>query len=155
MSAPVIRDNLNSSTPLWRVALNWAMVAAVVVGLIVLIGDLGSRLRAKSFAVVYPENAALNTVLAILGILVAVLVTSYIGKLLTERVRLGRKASYPAILTDQLTHVFFWIVILFSLYPIFYVLSSSIDPLNRLTQAALMSAPASLGSSDSAGRSRS
>ena len=141
MSAPVIpntpQSSLGAATPLWRVVLNWAMVAGVLVGLGVLFTDLASRLRAKSFAVVYPENAALNTLLTIVAIVIAVLFTSYIGKLLTERVRLGRKASYPAILTDQLTHVFFWIVILFSLYPIFYVLSSSIDPLNRLTQATL------------------
>ena len=136
MSSPAVKD-LSNETPLWRVVVNWAIFAAVIVGLIVLIRDLGSRLGIPSFAIIRPENAGLNTLLALLGIIGLVLTTSYIGKLIGQRAKQGRTVSYLSVLNDQLTHVFFWIFILFSLYPIFYIISSSLDPLNRLAQGSL------------------
>ena len=135
MSSPL--KDLSSGTPTWRVAVNWAIFALVVVGLIALISDLGARLGAPSFAIIRPENAGLYTLLGLLGIIGLVLATSYIGKLIGQRAKRGRPVAYLSILNDQLTHVFFWVFILFSLYPIFYVISSSLDPLNRLAQGRL------------------
>jgi arabinogalactan oligomer/maltooligosaccharide transport system permease protein len=123
--------------PAWRVALNWTLFAVVVVLLVLLVRDLGSRLGSPSFAIVRPENAGLYTLLGLLAVVALVLGTSYIGKLMGQAARKGRPVAYLSVLNDQLTHVFFWIVILFSLYPIFYVVSASFDPLNRLSQATL------------------
>jgi arabinogalactan oligomer / maltooligosaccharide transport system permease protein len=136
MSSPARNLPVSSGTPTWRVILNWVLFGAVLVGLYILIQDLGSRLQAPSFAIIRPENAGLYTLLALLGIIGLVLVTSYIGKLIGEAAR-KRPVAYLSVLNDQLTHVFFWIVIVFSLYPIFYVVSASLDPLNRLSQATL------------------
>jgi len=130
-------SDLSAGTPVWRLAINWTILAAAVIGLVVLIRDLGGRLGAPSFAIIRPENAALNTLLALLGVVALVLATSYVGKLIGQRAKQGRPVSYLSILNDQLTHVFFWVFILFSLYPIFYVISSSLDPLNRLAQGRL------------------
>jgi arabinogalactan oligomer / maltooligosaccharide transport system permease protein len=136
MSSPA-RSMPTSSTPAWRTILNWVIFGSVIVALVILIRDLGSRLAAPSFAIIRPENAGLYTLLALVGIVALVLATSYIGKLIGQSTRKGRQISYLSVLNDQLTHVFFWIVIGFSLYPIFYVVSASFDPLNRLSQATL------------------
>ena len=97
MSSPAVKD-LSNETPLWRVVVNWAIFAAVIVGLIVLIRDLGSRLGIPSFAIIRPENAGLNTLLALLGIIGLVLTTSYIGKLIGQRAKQGRTVSYLSVL---------------------------------------------------------
>ncbi len=135
MSSPSMQ--YEQKTPTWRIVLNWSILAGVLVALFFLWQDLNSRMKGKSFAILYPENAALNTLLAFLGIVGLVFLTSYIGKIIGQRQRKYGKVNYLSVLNDQLTHVFFWIVILFSLYPIFYVISASFDPLNRLTQATL------------------
>jgi arabinogalactan oligomer/maltooligosaccharide transport system permease protein len=122
---------------MWRTVLGWVLFAGVIVALVALVRDLGSRLGSPSFAIIRPENAGLYTLLALLGIVGVVLLSSFVGKLIAQRARKGRPVSYLSVLNDQLTHVFFWIVILFSLYPIFYVISASLDPLNRLSQATL------------------
>jgi arabinogalactan oligomer / maltooligosaccharide transport system permease protein len=128
-----------NSRPAWRTALNWALFAVAVLLLIWLFRELGSpaRSKPKSFAIVYPENGARNTLFALLGIVGVIFGTSYLGKLIGERARGGRKVDYWAVLTDQLTHLFLWIVILFTLYPIIYVISASLDPRNTLANSSL------------------
>ena len=126
-----------TSTSLARSVLGWAALAVVVVLLAWLVRELGSRVRSPSFAIVRVADGWLY---ALLGLAVAVgllLVTAYVGKRWGERTRKGRQIAYRAVLTDQLTHLLFWIVIVFALYPIFYVVSASFDPLNRLAQASL------------------
>jgi arabinogalactan oligomer / maltooligosaccharide transport system permease protein len=134
MSQPM---QFEQRTPTWRVVMNWSILAAVLVGLFFLVRDLGSRVKSPSFAIIRPENAGITTLAVLAGLVALVFATSYVGKLMGEAGKKHRKVSYLSVLNDQLTHVFFWIVILFSLYPIFYVISASFDPLNRLTQATL------------------
>jgi arabinogalactan oligomer / maltooligosaccharide transport system permease protein len=131
--------NIPGTVPMWRTILNWVLLAAAVVLLIWLFRELGSPERSKprSFAIIYPENGARNTLLALLGMVALVFGTSYIGKLIGERARAGRKVDYWQVLTDQLTHVFLWIVIVFTFYPIIYVISASLDPRNSLANASL------------------
>ncbi len=137
MSSPNTPMQYEQKTPTWRIVLNWSILAGVLIALFFLGRDLNSRMKGKSFAILYPENAALNTLFGFLAIVGLVCLTSYIGKVIGQRQRKYGKVNYLSVLNDQLTHVFFWIVILFSLYPIFYVISASFDPLNRLTQATL------------------
>jgi arabinogalactan oligomer / maltooligosaccharide transport system permease protein len=138
---PAARDILKipNSTPMWRTVLNWALVVLAVVLLVWLVGELTSpaRSKPKSFAIVYPENGARNSLLALLGMVGVIFGTSYIGKMIGERAKDGRKVNYWEVLTDQLTHLFLWIVMLFTLYPIIYVISASLDPTNSLANATL------------------
>ena len=136
MSSPARNLPVSSGTPTWRVILNWVLFGAVLIGLFILIRDLSSRLQPPSFAIIRPENAGLYTLLGLLGLIGVVCLTSYVGKRIGESAR-KRPVAYLSVLNDQLTHVFFWIVIAFSLYPIFFVISASLDPLNRLAQATL------------------
>ncbi len=126
----------NSSQP-WRTLLSWGVGLAVVAFFVITALDLNSRLLERSFAIMYPENAGRNTLLLLLGAVVLIAFTAYIGKIWGERSRQGRKISYWAILSDQLTHLFFWIFILVALYPIIFVVSASFDPRNTLTDASL------------------
>jgi hypothetical protein len=68
---PAARDlpKIPNSTPMWRTVLNWALVILAVGLLVWLIGELTSpaRSKPKSFAIVYPENGARNSLLALLG----------------------------------------------------------------------------------------
>ena len=123
-----------NSSPAWRPILNWALGILAVVLLIWLVRELGSpaRIRERSASIIYPENGARNSLLALLGMVAAIFGTSYIGKLIGERARAGRKVSYWEVLTDQLTHLFLLIVVAFTLYPIVYVFSAALDPLNNL-----------------------
>ena len=43
-------SDLSAGTPVWRLVINWTILAAAVIGLVVLIRDLGGRLGAPSFA---------------------------------------------------------------------------------------------------------
>jgi arabinogalactan oligomer / maltooligosaccharide transport system permease protein len=128
-----------NSTPAWRPILNWALLALAVIALIWLVRELGSPVRTKprSFAIVYPENGARNSLLALLAAVGVIFGTSYVGKLIGERARGGRAVNYWEVITDQLTHLFLWIVMAFTLYPIVYVISASLDPRNSLTNASL------------------
>jgi arabinogalactan oligomer / maltooligosaccharide transport system permease protein len=127
------------SAPAWRPILNWALVAIGVALLIWLIRELGSpiRSRPRSFSILYPENGARNSILTLLAFVVAIFGTSYIGKLIGERARAGRKANYWEVLTDQLTHLFLIIVVIFTLYPIVYVVSAALDNNNSFVSTTL------------------
>jgi arabinogalactan oligomer / maltooligosaccharide transport system permease protein len=128
-----------NAVPMWRTVLNWVLLALAAILLIWLVRELGSPARAKprSFGVIYPENGARNALLGLLGVVAVVFGTSYLGKLIGERARGGRKVDYWQVLTDQLTHVFLWIVMLFTLYPIIFVVSASLDPRNSLFDATI------------------
>ena len=137
MSSPNAPMQFEQRTPMWRIVVNWAIFAAVLVALFFLWRDLNGRVAGPSFAIIRPENAGWITLGVIVGLIALVCGTSFIGKKIGESARKHGQVSYLSVLNDQLTHVFFWFVILFSLYPIFYVVSASFDPLNRLTQATL------------------
>lgn len=124
-------------TPVWRVALGWILAAVSVYLFVWLVRELGSRLRPRSFAILYPENGLTSFLIGVAVLIGVLLLTSYIGKLWGQRTRRGRKISYLAVLGDQFTHVFFWAVMLIALYPIFYVAAASFDPLNTLVSASL------------------
>ncbi len=137
MSSPNAPMQYEQRTPVWRVVLNWSLLAGVLIVLFFLGRDLNSRVQGPSFAIIRPANAGITTLLVVLGLIALVCGTSFIGQLIGQASRKYGKVKYLSVLNDQLTHVFFWFVILFSLYPIFYVVSASFDPLNRLTQATL------------------
>ena len=126
----------NSSFP-WRGIVGWMIAVALLVFVVMTVLDLNARLLPRSFAVMYPENGGRNVLLLLFGAVGLVFITSYIGKLWGERTRQGRKINYWTIMSDQLTHVFFWGFILLALYPIIFVLSASFDPRNTLTDASL------------------
>jgi arabinogalactan oligomer/maltooligosaccharide transport system permease protein len=137
----MIQNRPSSSAPSsgssFNTILGWVIGIGLVGFIIWTITDLLRRVKPKSFAILYPENGA-ETALLFLLIAVAVIAgTAYIGKLVGEQARKGKKVNYLAVLTDQLTHLFLWIVLIFTLYPIIYIISSSLDPLNRLAQGAL------------------
>jgi arabinogalactan oligomer / maltooligosaccharide transport system permease protein len=120
----------SSSSFSWQSIVGWGLGAALLVFTIITILDLNRRVLIRGFAILYPENAGRNVLLGLLGAVGLIFVTSYIGKLWGERTRQGRKINYWAIMTDQLTHVFFWGFIIF-------VVSASFDPRNTLTDASL------------------
>ncbi len=97
--------------------------------------QLVARLKPRSFAILYPENGGLYALGFLLGAVVLVLLLSYVGKLWGQRG--GRIINYWEVVTDQLTHVFIWLVILFTLYPIIYVVSASVDSTNSLVSGSL------------------
>ncbi len=117
--------------------LGWVGGIELVAFIVWTVADLSRRVKPKSFAILYPENGARNAILGLLAAIALIAVAAYIGKVVGERARAGKKIDYFAVLTDQLTHLFLWIVIVFSLYPIVYIISSSLDPLNRLAQGSL------------------
>jgi arabinogalactan oligomer / maltooligosaccharide transport system permease protein len=120
-----------------RTIATWVAGIGLVAFIIYTLYGMASRVKPKSFAILYPENGGRNALLVLLGLVALIAVTSYIGKLIGERARAGRKVDYFAVLTDQLTHLFMWIVILFSLYPIVYIFSASLDPLNQFVSGDL------------------
>ncbi len=127
----------SSSSFSWQAIVGWVLGAALLVFTVITVRDLASRVLPRSFAVMYPENGGRNVLLFLLGAVALIFLTSYVGKLWGERTRQGRKINYWAIMTDQLTHLFFWIFILVALYPIIFVVSASFDPRNTLTDASL------------------
>ncbi len=126
-----------SSSQPWRSIVGWLIALTLLAFVVVTIVDLNKRLLPHSFAILYPENGGRNALLLLLGAVGLIALTSYFGKLWGERTRQGRKINYWAIMTDQLTHLFFWIFILIALYPIIFVVSASFDPRNTLTDASL------------------
>ncbi len=137
MSSPNAPLQYETRTPTWRIVLNWSLVVGALIVLFFLWRDLNSRVAGPSFAIIRPANAGLITLGVIVGLIALVCGTSFIGQKIGQAGKKFGKVQYLSVLNDQLTHVFFWFVILFSLYPIFYVVSASFDPLNRLTQATL------------------
>ena len=126
----------SSANPLSSL-IGWGLGIGFLVFLIVTAVELARRAKPRSFAILYPENGA-EFALGFLVVAVAVIFgLAYVGKLVGERARAGKKVDYWAVLTDQLTHLFIWIVIIFTLYPIVYIISASLDPLNRLAQGSL------------------
>lgn len=120
-----------------RSVAGWVALAVVAFLLLVLARELGARVRPPSFAIVRVADGWRYALLGLAATLVLLLATAYAGKLWGERARKGRRIPYRAVLADQVTHLVFWIVIVFALYPIFYVASASFDPLNRLAAASL------------------
>jgi arabinogalactan oligomer / maltooligosaccharide transport system permease protein len=114
-------------------------IALAIAGILALVGliDFVPKLI-KSLASniqVYPQGGLIALgVLA--GLVVLVFITSFIGKTIGEQ---GGKRKIPlmSVLGDQLTHIAIWLVILFSIYPVFYVIAASFDPLNRTFKLTL------------------
>lgn len=113
--------------------LGWIAVTAFVGILIWSLVGLAGSVKPKSFAILYPVS---GPEMVLLGLLLVIAVVAGIAYL-TYRVRKNSRITYFNILSTQLTHGFFWLVIIGTIYPIMYVLSASFDPLNRLTQASL------------------
>ena len=128
------RSSGQSSAALTRIAA-WLAVGAFGLTLVWAVIQLAATLKPRSFAILYPVSGPL---LLLLGLALVVALVAGIAWI-THRVAQarGRRGTYLSILGTQLTHGFFWIVILGALYPIIYVFSASFDPLNRLTQASL------------------
>lgn len=116
-------------------ALPWLLAVAALVGAYFLIRALGQSLAQvrPSASILRVENGWVTVLLGVLGVVGALFVTSFLGKLIGERVS-GRRISYWAVLGDQFTHVFVWIVILLAVYPLVFVLLASFDPRNSLFQ---------------------
>jgi len=116
--------------------LGWSVVAALVVFLIWLGRELGSRLKSPTFFILRIENGWVYALGGLLVIVALLFGTAYLGKVIGERSR-GRAVSYWAVLGDQLTHLIIWVIILAALYPLIFIIGTSLDPLNRLVQGSL------------------
>jgi arabinogalactan oligomer / maltooligosaccharide transport system permease protein len=138
-----------SSSALSGLIWNAAVIALAVWIVAWLIPTLISRYKPKPDGVqyflksiLYPSSNGLlhGGLIALIGLGIAVAVifaTAYFGKLSGERAKLGRKVDYWLVFTDQLTHLFLWIVIAFTVYPLIYIVSASLDPKNNFVAADL------------------
>jgi len=119
---------------LLRRAVPWLVTAAVLVALYVLLRELASTMQGRKggVGVLYIPGGWKTALLYLLGASGVLAVTSLIGQQLGQRVT-GRKVKYLAVLGDQLTHLFMWLVVLIALFPIAFVLFTSFDPRNSLT----------------------
>jgi len=126
---------VSSNNPL-RPYLTWGGVALTVVFLVWLVRQLHSTLKNPTFFILRFESGWVWLLGILLGIVALLFLTSYLGKLVGERSR-GRAVSYWAVLGDQLTHLIIWIIIIAALYPLIFIIGTSLDPLNRLVQGSL------------------
>ncbi|WP_102125402.1 sugar ABC transporter permease [Deinococcus planocerae] len=116
-----------------RRALPWLVLAALVIGLVVLGSFLARNMqgRPRSFTIYFVEGGWRSFVLFLLAASGVLALTSLIGQRI-GMARTGRRVSYAAVLGDQLTHLFLLLVVLIAVYPIFYVLLAAFDPRNSL-----------------------
>ncbi|ADV67053.1 sugar ABC transporter permease [Deinococcus maricopensis] len=115
-------------------AVPWLIGAALLIGAFFLIRALGHSLdrRAPGVGVLFIKSGwvrALGIVALIAGVMA---LTSLIGQRVGQA-RTGRRISYLAVLGDQLTHLFLWLVIIAALYPLVFVVFTSLDPRNTIT----------------------
>ena len=116
--------------------LGWAGLGLLVVFLVWLVLELASRLKSPTFFILRIENGWVYALGGLLATIALLFGTAYLGKIVGERSR-GRAVSYWAVLGDQLTHLIIWIIILAALYPLVFIIGTSLDPLNRLVQGSL------------------
>lgn len=114
-----------------RKAVPWLILAALLIGLIYLLGRLFSVPMNRSFSLYYVDNGWQKFLLFLLAATGVLALLSLIGQKLGEA-RTGRKISYWAVLGDQLTHLFLILVVLIAVYPLVYVLLAAFDPRNNL-----------------------
>ncbi|SMB93119.1 sugar ABC transporter permease [Deinococcus hopiensis] len=116
-----------------RRALPWIVLAAVVIGFIVLGYFLASNMqgRPKSFTIFFVEGGWKKFLLFLLAASGVLALTSLIGQKIGQ-LRTKRKIDYTAVLGDQLTHLFLILVVLVAIYPLVYVLIAAFDPRNSL-----------------------
>lgn len=131
-----------------RRALPWLVLAAVLIGLGVLIYYLSSTLRdtRPSFTIYTIKGGWRYFLLFLLAATGLLALTSLIGKTIGERAT-GRKIPYTAVLGDQLTHLFLILVVIVAIYPLFYVVLAAFDPRNSLFAFPNFDAPTILGKS--------
>ncbi|WP_027480611.1 sugar ABC transporter permease [Deinococcus pimensis] len=115
--------------------LPWVLGVAALVGLYFLVQALRAPLAdvRPSSSILRVENGWVTFLLFLLGVVGLLLLTSLIGTAWGRRVT-GRKIRYSAVLGDQLTHLFIWLVIVAAIYPLLFVLLASFDPRNSLYQ---------------------
>ncbi|GBF05617.1 maltose ABC transporter permease [Deinococcus aerius] len=116
-----------------RRALPWLVLAALLVGLVVLGYFLVRSLAnsQKSFTIYFVEGGWKRFLLFLLAASGVLALTSLAGQRIGQA-RTGRRISYLAVLGDQLTHLFLILVVLVAIYPLFYVLLAAFDPNNSL-----------------------
>ncbi|MFD2608768.1 sugar ABC transporter permease [Deinococcus taklimakanensis] len=116
-----------------RRALPWLVLAAVLLGLGFLVSALVRNLegRPPSLSIYRIEGGWKNFLLFLLAASGVLALTSLIGQRLGQA-RTGRRISYLAVLGDQLTHLFLILVVLVAVYPLFYMVLASFNPLNSL-----------------------
>ncbi|HWG85598.1 MAG TPA: sugar ABC transporter permease [Deinococcales bacterium] len=117
----------------WRPVLFWVVALGIGFLLFQFFAGLGTKTRSNSVYVLNNPGGWRTALLYLGGLLVLVLVTSFIGKLMGDRAR-GRPVRYLDVLGDQLTHVFIWVVLILTLYPLVHVIAASTDPNNNLFQ---------------------
>lgn len=115
--------------------LPWLLGVAALVGLYFLVQALRVPLQAvrPSSSILRVENGWVTFLLFLLGVVGLLLLTSLAGTLWGRRVT-GRRIQFGAVLGDQLTHLFIWLVIIAAIYPLLFVLLASFDPRNSLYQ---------------------
>jgi len=115
-------------------ALGWLFGLAILGGLGYLISVLAASLRGRApgAGVLFIPDGGVKALLIVLGVAGVMAVTSLIGQQIGQRLR-GRRVSYLAVLGDQLTHLFMWIVIFAAIYPLVFVVFTSFDPTNSIT----------------------
>jgi arabinogalactan oligomer / maltooligosaccharide transport system permease protein len=109
------------------------LIAAVSVG--IQLAAIVAR-QPVSFNLVRVADGWLYALGGLFAIALIMLGTSFVGKNIGERGG-KRKLNLFSIFGDQLTHLAIWLVILFSLYPLFYVVAASFDPANKLFSITL------------------
>ncbi|WP_412029283.1 sugar ABC transporter permease [Deinococcus yunweiensis] len=116
-----------------RRAAPWIVVAALVIGFIVLGAALSRNMqgRPKSFTIYFVERGWVRFLLFLLAASGVLALLSLAGQKIGEA-RTGRKISYAAVLGDQLTHLFLILVVLVAVYPLLYVVIAAFDPRNSL-----------------------
>ena len=125
-----------SSLPQWLTPLLGWFSGLALLGLLVWSGlRLSATVKPRSFAVLYPANAAQMVLLGLTLLALGLVLLTYLSHLWA--LRSGRNSSFLTTLNTLFTHGFFWVVMIGTIYPIIYVFSASFDPLNRLTQASL------------------
>ncbi|GHF29768.1 arabinogalactan oligomer/maltooligosaccharide transport system permease protein [Deinococcus metalli] len=116
-----------------RRAVPWIVLAALVIGFIVLGAALSHNMqgRPKSFTIYFIERGWVRFLLFLLVASGVLALTSLLGQRIGIA-RTGRKISYAAVLGDQLTHLFLILVVLVAVYPLLYVVIAAFDPRNSL-----------------------
>lgn len=116
-----------------RRALPWVVLAALVIGAVVLGVALANNMagRPKSFTIYFVEGGWKKFLLFLLAASGVLALLSLAGQKIGEA-RTGRTISYLAVLGDQLTHLFLILVVLIAVYPLLYVLVAAFDPRNSL-----------------------
>jgi arabinogalactan oligomer/maltooligosaccharide transport system permease protein len=117
----------------WRTVLWWVIGLAVAFGIYRFASGLGAKTRSYSVYVLNNPGGWRWALAGLAAVIILVMLTSLLGQFLGSRAR-GRPVKYLDVLGVQLTHVFIWVVLILTIYPLMHVIAASTDPGNNLFQ---------------------